>query len=151
MLFFFRATNLFLKHLVAFMISFFPSWSTVSCEIQFPFWSLTVWKLLLLLIFILFYFLNVVVSFVKTEGLTWLPEWGNHCLEIKLDPWFILEMISCHRFMDSRGRHHWVQFIEAEMTECQLAFPLRVIWTKARPKWIYFYISCTDHFLSVYK
>lgn len=47
---------------------------------------------------------------------------------------------------DSRVRHHWVQFIETGMTECQLAFPLHVVWTKARPKRTYFSISCTNRF-----
>jgi len=71
------------------MIDFSPPWNTeqtASYEMQFPFSSLTLWK---------FCVLNFVVPVAergRKKDLAWLLEWGNHCLEINLDPWFILEV-----------------------------------------------------------
>lgn len=110
----------------------------------FHFDLLTVWK----------HFLNIFpcTSWEGWEkGLAWIPEWGNLCLQINLVTWFILERSAV---TNSRGWHQWVQLIETEMTQCQLAFPLGIIWPKAtctRPKWNYCSIRRTDPFLYIYR
>lgn len=68
------------------MIDFSAPWNTdqiASYEMQFPFSSLEV---------LCFKFCYISCWEGEKKDLTQLLEWGNHCLEINSDPWFILEV-----------------------------------------------------------